>query len=141
MPRLQPKYEVSTPEQVARSLAETERDCTSIRDLCRKLELPATAFESVASIFLANINGVMASDAEAKMRAQTTKIREIERLRQPVIEKNAHGQIVGVRRLQPLATDYPGVNLAHSVHDDLFDMSEAELDAEIKRLREQGVIP
>lgn len=136
MPRLMPKYEVSTPEQVTRALEETKRDATAIRDLVRQLELPATAFETVAQIFLANINGVMACDAEKTSRERNRKMREIEKLRAPEIERNARGQIVGVRRLQPLDQPTIGSGYNMSADADLYEMDDDELDAEVKRLRD-----
>jgi hypothetical protein len=63
----------ATPEQKAEALELTREGAKKIRDLCRELELPATAFDSVTALYMNQEWGVVQKAEDARERAAEAK--------------------------------------------------------------------
>lgn len=94
-----------TPEQVGEALARTEATATRIRDLVRKLDLPATAFDSVLRIYTHEEMALIERAAiERDIAESKERIELIDKLRaNGIASKNA----VEVGDYEPLVRPIP----------------------------------
>jgi hypothetical protein len=113
-----------TEEHRKLALVDTERDLVTLRDMLRKLDLPATNLELAHAIFLQHAVGNVTQEIEAKAKARDVKIRELMRATRPT-HLGAFGDVSSLTPPPPGLFAFP----------DYEEMTDEELDAELARIR------
>lgn len=104
---------------------------TKLRDMVRRLDLPVTALEQVTDIYVCQLNAITSHDHFIQQSRIDLKIKKLTGL---MIDKDPAEARRARRHLGlPELGNFVGGGV-DVVNSDLFEMSEAELDAEIAKL-------
>lgn len=120
----------SKPEHEAKALAETKDTLVTLRNLMRECDIPSEHFPTVYQMFQMHLNGICNAE---DYKHQEERSRKEGALRKQRLAKRLNVP-VGTT-FPPHFTDYGPVGspMVGSVDDDIFDMTDEDLDAELAR--------
>ena len=119
----------TTDEQQRQALKQTYDACVAVRDLCRQLDLPLSAFESVVEMYHTQLHGIAMAAEDARqhkvskiMRARAQEFYR-DMPRRPHIGRQMVGGLIDEAEAMP----------AHLI-EDVEKMTDEQLGAEIAKL-------
>jgi hypothetical protein len=133
---------VSTPEQEARALVLCEQTLLSLRDMLRRLELPATALDVASKVFGNHLGGIVSDDWVKKDNERQKIILEIERAQVDASASNMQQQMASMGafpspRPRMSAAEYTPLGVGAHVYPSYDHMSDAELALELEKVRKR----